>query len=60
MSISAESISLNLGGKRILKDISIDIPSGEILSIIGPNGAGKTSLLNVLSGNLNSYGGSVS
>ena len=60
MSISAESISLNLGGKTILKDISIDIPSGEILSIIGPNGAGKTSLLNVLSGNLNSYKGSVS
>jgi len=60
MSISAESISLNLGGKRILKDISVDIPSGEILSIIGPNGAGKTSLLNVLSGNLNSYKGSVS
>ncbi len=60
MSISAESISLNLGGEKILKDISIEIPSGEILSIIGPNGAGKTSLLNVLSGNLNSYKGFVS
>jgi len=60
MSISAESISLNLGNKKILKDISIKVASGEILSIIGPNGAGKTSLLNVLSGNLNSYEGSVS
>ena len=59
MSISAESISLNLGNKKILKDISIKVASGEILSIIGPNGAGKTSLLNVLSGNLNSYEGSV-
>ena len=60
MSISAKSISLNLGGKKILKDISIEVPSGEILSIIGPNGAGKTSLLNVLSGNLNAYNGLVS
>ena len=60
MSISAESISLSLGNKKILKDISIKVASGEILSIIGPNGAGKTSLLNVLSGNLNSYEGSVS
>lgn len=33
-----------------IKDISINISSGEIISIVGPSGAGKTTLLNVLSG----------
>ena len=40
MTISAESISLELGGKKILNNISMDVRPGEILSIIGPNGAG--------------------
>ena len=60
MTISAKSISLELGGKKILNNISMDVRPGEILSIIGPNGAGKTSLLNVLSGNIKSHNGNVS
>ena len=38
MTISAKSISLELGGKKILDNISMDVRPGEILSIIGPNG----------------------
>jgi branched-chain amino acid transport system ATP-binding protein len=30
--------------------VSLDVPTGDILSVIGPNGAGKTSLLNMISG----------
>lgn len=60
MTISAKSISLHLGGKKILDNVTMEIHPGEILSIIGPNGAGKTSLLNVLSGNIQSNEGKVS
>lgn len=34
---------------QVLKDISLEIPQGEFLSIVGRSGSGKTTLLNVLS-----------
>lgn len=33
---------------RVLKDVSINIQSGEIVSIVGPSGAGKSTLLNMI------------
>lgn len=46
----AENISLVLRGKTILSDISLQVHSGEIITLIGPNGAGKTSLIRILLG----------
>jgi branched-chain amino acid transport system ATP-binding protein len=45
-----EDICLSLGGRQILKDVSLSVRRGEMLGLIGPNGAGKTSLFEVLSG----------
>ena len=59
MTIKAQSISLELGNKVILKDISFDVLPGEVVSVIGPNGAGKTSLLNILTGNIKCTSGNV-
>ncbi|WP_073507915.1 metal ABC transporter ATP-binding protein [Streptobacillus notomytis] len=40
-----KDVSLNLGGNQILKNINVDIKSGEIHCLIGPNGGGKSSLI---------------
>ena len=47
---SCKNISIDLGGREILRNININIKPGEVLGIIGPNGAGKTSLIEILSG----------
>lgn len=46
--ISVSNIQHNIGGRIILKDMSVDIPKGKITALIGPNGAGKSTLLNLI------------
>ena len=48
--LTAENISYVIRGKKILSDISLQLHSGEIITLIGPNGAGKTSLIRILLG----------
>lgn len=48
------------GGHQALKDVSLDIESGEILALLGPNGAGKTTLISAICGIVNPSSGSVS
>lgn len=48
--LSAEGVSKKFGGVTAVRDVSLDVPRGAIVSVIGPNGAGKTSLLNMISG----------
>ena len=42
--------SLILGGKQVLRDITLRPERGELLALCGPNGAGKTSILRALAG----------
>ena len=46
--IEAKGLSLELGGKRIVKDFSLRVARGDRVAFVGPNGVGKTSLINVL------------
>ena len=50
MLFGCEGINLSLGGRDILKGVSLEARPGEILGLVGPNGAGKTSLFEVLCG----------
>lgn len=57
---ACENLSLDLGGREVLRDIGLELRAGEVLGIIGPNGAGKTSLLEILSGRYRPKTGKVS
>jgi len=58
--LSATGITVVMGEKTLLNDVSVVARRGEVLGLIGPNGAGKSTLLSVLSGDLIPFSGSVS
>jgi energy-coupling factor transport system ATP-binding protein len=49
-SLEIEKMSVNLGGRSILQDLDLSLPSGQIIAVVGCNGVGKTTLLRALSG----------
>ena len=48
--LRAEHISKAYGEKQVLKDISIHLEQGELVSLLGVSGSGKTTLFHILSG----------
>ena len=48
--LEVHSLSVSYGSHSILKNISFDLPAGNILAVLGPNGAGKTTLIRALTG----------
>jgi branched-chain amino acid transport system ATP-binding protein len=48
--LATRNLGLDIGGAKIVADVSLEVGEGELLGIIGPNGAGKTTLFNLLSG----------
>ena len=48
--LTVKDLHATVGGKEILKGLSLDVPAGEVHAIMGPNGAGKSTLSYVLTG----------
>jgi len=51
-SLFVKKISKSLGGRPILKNISLKLEPGKIVGLLGPNGSGKTTLFNLIIGKL--------
>ena len=50
MTLAAENVTITLGGKAVVDDVSLTFARARVTAILGPNGAGKTSLIRALSG----------
>ena len=58
-SIALRQVDVELGGRRVLKDVSFEARAGSRTAVIGPTAAGKTQLLYLLTGLIEATAGSV-
>ena len=59
MSLSLNRVSISLGGRLLVKNVSLDLAPGEVVGLLGPNGAGKTTTFNLVIGLLRPDAGEV-
>ena len=48
--LEIENLTVEIGGKDIIQDVSLEIKKGEVVILFGPNGCGKTTLLKTIMG----------
>ena len=58
--LSVENLTVTLGGKKILKNLSLKVNRGEQIAILGKNGSGKTTLFNAIDGRITPTAGNIS
>lgn len=57
--LAVENVNAGYGNLQILKNVSFNVGSGEIVTLIGSNGAGKTTVLNTVCGIVRARAGSI-
>jgi len=58
--VTVDGLTVCRGGRKILRDVSLNFEEGAITAIVGPSGAGKSTLMGALNGLLPIAGGSIS
>jgi len=58
--LAARSLAKHYRRRAVVKDVSLEVASGEVVGLLGPNGAGKTSCFYMIAGLIPSEGGSIS
>jgi zinc/manganese transport system ATP-binding protein len=57
--ITCDRLTITLGGKTVLADVSLAIEQGEFVGVLGPNGSGKTTLMRAILGVVPAKAGSI-
>ena len=50
--VSATGLTVELGGRPVVRDVDLEVHAGEVVALVGPNGSGKSTLLAALAGDL--------
>ncbi|MBI4187111.1 MAG: ABC transporter ATP-binding protein [Chloroflexi bacterium] len=59
VAVSVNHLTFSFGHREVLKDLSLQIPTGIAFGLLGPNGAGKTTLIRLLVGLLKPKSGDI-
>jgi len=57
--LSASHLQKRYGKRTVVKDVSLDVESGEVVGLLGPNGAGKTTCFYMIVGLVGADGGEI-
>jgi branched-chain amino acid transport system ATP-binding protein len=57
--LTIEGLSVQRGGRAVVRDVSLHVPAGRIIALLGPNGAGKSTLVLAVAGVLRPTAGKI-
>jgi branched-chain amino acid transport system ATP-binding protein len=57
--LKLDAVDAGYGGLQILQQVTLEVPTGEVVALIGANGAGKTTTLRAISGLIRPWRGSI-
>jgi branched-chain amino acid transport system ATP-binding protein len=57
--LTLEGLTVARGGRNVVREVSLEIPAGEVTALLGPNGAGKSSMVLAIGGVLKPVAGKV-
>ena len=57
--INLKQLNKSYGNQKVLKDINLSLPEGQIIGLLGPNGAGKSTLMKIITGFISPDSGEV-
>src|SRR5210317_488033 len=59
MILKANNLMKSYSGRKVVKDVSLEVNQGEIIGLLGPNGAGKTTCFYMIVGLIKPNGGKI-